>query len=1127
MAVPEGFQSATTPRDTFVQQSTVAAINITDPLSQVATALATIEPKLQKFIVTKIEDIKEKEVAEAQQKGSAAGRIYSKTEKLLYPQNVEIDETSEDYAKSLNALKKNQKGIDVEITRGKSLWYSNAYQEAKAITLGKNFAVELESNYDTYRVPDKVTGEMKPLSAYPYQSAEVQDYISSFRNKNVEAANVSEFYFNRSFLPQIEKGVKNFAKEHDTDHAYYKLEEYKKQLKENLGLTWTSYQIKTAKFGDKADFSAEAKDIREIVENVSKIYQAEDQAKIYDEVIIPWIMDRGLLMASMTEMGDERFDLARDFIKNYANLFPRKMKTETKINKKGEVVVNPVLKRVVNAKGEKMFDEKGKPLFEAEYFDQNVLQTKKNYESKLNTALKAINALEIQDQKIGGDKDLLKDRQTIKTLLRKGKDITDEDRQTIKELASKSPKALTWLKNNRDTYNPNPLASYNQLYADLRGGNLRDDELAYVKIEDWYNSTLKLDADTAKFNKLNDMVDTEANEERVYAATGAKEVVTSKTIIFNTLSDETKNDPVLMSKLNTEVQAIIPYMMDYAETKKVFTEGEAPRYPTKEEIDAEKERRREVMNINLLAIQKYASDQDGINMSIDSLTPEFKQQEKDINKQKIKEVLKNLISKQDIVGDKRAKPKLEDLEMAYDYLGKDVTIEFLLNQFSGETEKAKTGDIAANDKENLAKLLNEVELSDQDIEQYGILDLYENIGDNITRKYSDLTERINNYNSTLARREFNQSVERGDTYPEGSFNADSKFDDNFNAGNTGVVTPQNTNENVEESNVLTETPTKTVDTNKGGNEVKTINNVNLSKIFSDIIVPPANAVEDGTLLTNTGEVPLPIGAGDNFMKRFDLYLKTAYGFDTNDTIYKAMPNYMKSNLMGSFQDETAQELGTQEETPTVTGDFLPTQDLSKVQSDMTSNLGLRDGSLIAMALPPKGTETKEQQDTKVEISKDQNNVVRMETNFKTIYALAKEVGIKFPEVVAAQFGVESTHGLKVTGTNNYLGIKARPEDIKSGNFTEVETFEEINGKMVKRMEKFKNFTSVKEMLLDYKKHHNDDWFNGYSTRKGTINVNTAEEAIIRLKENGYATDSDYVKLVTDVLNDARRNPPLY
>ena len=44
----------------------------------------------------------------------------------------------------------------------------------------------------------------------------------------------------------------------------------------------------------------------------------------------------------------------------------------------------------------------------------------------------------------------------------------------------------------------------------------------------------------------------------------------------------------------------------------------------------------EIEDCNLLAIQKYASDKDGINMSIDSLTPEFKQQEKDINKQKIK-----------------------------------------------------------------------------------------------------------------------------------------------------------------------------------------------------------------------------------------------------------------------------------------------------------------------------------------------------------------------------------------------------------------------------------------------------------------------------------------------------------
>jgi len=73
------------------------------------------------------------------------------------------------------------------------------------------------------------------------------------------------------------------------------------------------------------------------------------------------------------------------------------------------------------------------------------------------------------------------------------------------------------------------------------------------------------------------------------------------------------------------------------------------------------------------------------------------------------------------------------------------------------------------------------------------------------------------------------------------------------------------------------------------------------------------------------------------------------------------------------------------------------------------------------------------------------------------------------------------------------------------------------------MAHFKNFDTVKQSIEHYKKFWNDD----FQDRKGTVNVDTAEEAIIRLKENGYATDSDYVKLVTDVLNDARREPKLF
>tara|TARA_R100001198_G_scaffold88866_1_gene64891 strand:- start:1070 stop:2317 length:1248 start_codon:yes stop_codon:yes gene_type:complete len=302
------------------------------------------------------------------------------------------------------------------------------------------------------------------------------------------------------------------------------------------------------------------------------------------------------------------------------------------------------------------------------------------------------------------------------------------------------------------------------------------------------------------------------------------------------------------------------------------------------------------------------------------------------------------------------------------------------------------------------------------------------------------------------------------------------------------------------------------------------NDLKLSKIFSDIVVPPANAAKDGTLLA-TGDVPPPIGAGENFMNRFNMYLQTTYGFDTNSSIYKNMPNYMKTNLMGSFQDEDAAEIAEKEsdQPTTTTGEFLPSQDLSEVQSDMTPNLGLRDGSLLAMALPFKGKENKKQEDTKVTISKENNAVQRMETNFKTIYELAKEVGVKFPEVVAAQFGVESDHGLQVTGKNNYFGIKATQAEIDAGQSTLAPTFEEVDGKKVRVMAHFKNFDTVKQSIEHYKKFWNDD----FQDRKGTVNVDTAEEAIIRLKENGYATDSDYVKLVTDVLNDARREPKLF
>jgi len=1104
-----GFQSFTTPRDTFVSQSTQPAINTQDGLSQIAQTLAVIEPNLQKYIVKKIKDIKEEDVAEAQTAGAKSARTYTNVEKLLFPENVELDETSQAYATSLAALKKTQKQTDIEITRGKSIWFKNAYEEAKAITLGKNFKSEISSDYQTYRVPDSVTGEMKPLSAYPFQSAEVQNFLGQYRNKNVEAANISEFYFNRSFLPQIEEGVKDFAKDHDKDHAFFKLEEYKKTVKEDLGLIYFSYirNVTTAnKENRQPNLEQEANDIKNLVENITQIYQAEDLSKFYDEVLIPFITERGVLMASMTELGDERFDMAIDFLQQFPNLFPRKLKTKTEVIN-GEVVVNPVL------------DKEGQP----EYFTNNVLQNKKDYEKKVNAAIKSINALRIQNQKINSPRELNLKKKEMKDLLLLP-NPNEEQRKKILEIASSDPKALTWLKNNRDTYRVYSEEGYNQILFELEGGKIRNEQLAYTKINEWYANTLKLPKDQERKDKLIGLIDREVNEERNHAHSTATRIIQGKSLYLqNIIKSKGTDDMKIVDQLTETIESVRTKLVDYSVTKRVFVEGEKPRYPTLQEIDNYGEELRQAMESRLTAIQKFVSDDTGINPTINVLSPDYKNQERKLARTQIFDITKNVIGKQTIGADgNRTKPTLEDIELSYDFIVEDVNAEFLINQFYNEDGSQTSGQ-----KEQLAQFLEQLDISKEDIEKYKLVKVFDDIGFDITKNYPSLTKTINEYNAQDIPPDVPPDDSGGvttDDLPEApikdfdKLSREDKLEVNrilgrevFKPKDLKVVTPEAVDENVQNSNV------------SGESKVKTTKDLNLSKVISDIFIPPVNATEND--LIASGDVPAPIGAGENFMNRFNMYLQTAYGFDTDSAIYKNMPNYMKVNLMGSYQDEQAAEIAEKEtEQPeTTVGEFLPTQDLSEVRSDITPNLGLRDGSLIAMAFPLEGRKIGEQTDTKVVINKQPSGVKRMEANFPVIYKLAKEVGIKFPEIVAAQFSVESDHGLSVTGKNNYFGIKATQSEIDAGQSTLAPTFEEINGKKVRVMAHFKNFESIKESLEHYKKFWNDN----YLDRKGISTVDTVEKAVKLLKDNGYATDSDYIKLVLEVIRDAQREPPLY
>ena len=229
-----------------------------------------------------------------------------------------------------------------------------------------------------------------------------------------------------------------------------------------------------------------------------------------------------------------------------------------------------------------------------------------------------------------------------------------------------------------------------------------------------------------------------------------------------------------------------------------------------------------------------------------------------------------------------------------------------------------------------------------------------------------------------------------------------------------------------------------------------------------------------------------------------------------------------NNPLGLDQDENDQEDEKLEGVPDVSP--LGDQSSNPVIDTVNQLANVLTGTRPAAA----GTLEEAQERGELMIEEPQiittgNGVERMENNFPTIYKLAKNLGIKFPEVVAAQFSLESDHGKKASGKNNYLGIKATKQEIADGKATLVQTKEVIDGKEVVVKDYFKDFDSLKDMLLHYKEQWNDN----YKDRKGISTSSTVEEAVKLLKSNGYATDPNYVKKILNIIKSAKTNPALF
>ena len=122
---------------------------------------------------------------------------------------------------------------------------------------------------------------------------------------------------------------------------------------------------------------------------------------------------------------------------------------------------------------------------------------------------------------------------------------------------------------------------------------------------------------------------------------------------------------------------------------------------------------------------------------------------------------------------------------------------------------------------------------------------------------------------------------------------------------------------------------------------------------------------------------------------------------------------------------------------------------------------------------------------------------------------AKAAGAKFPELVAAQWCLESGSGQHTSGRNNYFGLK--------GPGTQAKTQEVIHGKTITITSEFLDFRSLQECV----QYLVDRWYRDWRGHRGVNNCSTREVAARELQKQGYATNPTYADRLIALMKEHR------
>jgi hypothetical protein len=133
-------------------------------------------------------------------------------------------------------------------------------------------------------------------------------------------------------------------------------------------------------------------------------------------------------------------------------------------------------------------------------------------------------------------------------------------------------------------------------------------------------------------------------------------------------------------------------------------------------------------------------------------------------------------------------------------------------------------------------------------------------------------------------------------------------------------------------------------------------------------------------------------------------------------------------------------------------------------------------------------------------------VTAIANSWEGVSSHAQRVGAKFPDLVAAQWQLESGGGKHFSGAWNAFGLK--------GHGTNVVTKEYYDGQWVEIRAGFIDFPSL-AACVEYLVTR---WYKNWGGWKGVNNASTRDDAARMLQAEGYATDPEYATKLIRLMN---------